>query len=75
MVGVTISTLVKTGPKSVSAVLIELAMPVDDLDADTVSEPMVEEGVREMVTTEWVLLETEEPQTARQEPRGEASLK
>lgn len=76
-VGVTVSMLVRTDPTSVSIVVVELSiMVVDDPGAEAVSEPTVDEvDVSEIVTTESVLLDAEAPQTARQEPMVEESLK
>ena len=73
----TVSTLVRTSPTSVSTVVVELSiMVVDESGAEAISEPTVDEvDVSEIVTTESVLLDAEEPQMARQEPMVEDSLK
>ena len=76
MFGVTISTLVRTGPTSVSIdVMVMSIIVVEDSRAEAVSEPTVDEvDVREIVITESVLLDAAEPHAARQDPMVAGSL-
>ena len=73
MVGVTVSTLVRTGPTSVPcAVMLPLSIDVEEsAGGGAVSVPTVAELVRETVT----VASPDEPQTTRQDPMGEESLK